>query len=340
MKNQKLFAISITLILFSFFTTAGFCDGDGKVNMEQWTEIIKHGSVKSGSQDNFPACAGDDAAWCGPCWNNPENTWCCTHRGGSLPNCGYESDQCKYCEGCHKKDGSCTNICTKPAHGAGGATNIKITNSTDNDIEIAFVTGAEGGACKDSGKMISYQWIADNTTWCKDPTQLGGGANAGHCTATIPKKGSVELTRTGEDALKCLTGAIHLGGYSSCPPPTGFTQGEFTFNPTDTEGEAVDISLVNGVNYALTINLPGDAWRVQDGGPMVKSIGPNAGINEDNNKNGIFPPGCTDCIRLLGDLPCAGIPSKLKCQQSRICNVDRTGVTGGTVEFVIGDLPK
>lgn len=348
MNNKRLVAISVLSILFSLYTATGFCAGDGKVNMEQWTEIIKHGSTRSISQgnpqENFSSCSGSDAAWCGPCWDNPENTWCCKQRGGTLPSCGKDSSTCKYCEGCHEDDGSCTNICTKPAHGAGGATNIRITNSTDNDIQIAFVTGAEGkeGACKDSNKMISYKWIADkhNTTWCNNPIPTGGGVNAGYCTGTVPKKGYVDLTRTGTDALKCLTGSIHLGGYSSCPAPTGFTQGEFTLNPTDTETEGVDISLVNGANYALTINLPDDAWRVQDGGPVVRSVGPNEGIDGNNNKNGIFPPGCTDCIRLVGQLPCSGIPPKLKCQEKRICNIYRSGVTGGTVEFVISDLPK
>jgi hypothetical protein len=239
----------------------------------------------------FPSCAEAESDWCGSCWMNPVNTWCCKHRGGASPNCGIDSSTCRYCEGCHKDDGSCTNICTKPAHGAGGTTNIKITNATDKDITIAFVTGASGGACKDINKMISYRWVADHTTWCKDPTKLGGDDNAGHCTGTIPARHSVEVTRTGEDALKCLTGSILLGGKLSCPSPSGFTQGEFTLNPTESDTEAIDISLVNGVNYALTVNLPGDAWTVQDGGAKVKSIGPNEGLYGNNNKNGIFPPG-------------------------------------------------
>jgi hypothetical protein len=351
MNNKKLVAVSVVLFLFYMFIATGFCEGDGKVTVEQWTEIIKHGGASNTSQwhppDNSPPCSGTDAAWCGPCWDNKDvnNKWCCTHsEGKKLPDCIPEDhpERCQYCGGCNE-GGKCSNFCTKPAHGAGGATNIRITNSTDRDIKIAFVTGAEGkeGACTDSNKMISYQWIADNTTWCKDPTHLGGGVNAGHCTGTVPKKGFVEVTRTGsEDAQKCLTGSIHLGGYSSCPPPTGFTQGEFTLNPTDTETEAVDISLVNGVSYALTINLPDEAWRVQDRGPMVRSIGPNEGLDGNNNKNGIFPPGCTDCIRLVGDLPCSGIPPILKCQDKRICNIYRAGATGGTVEFVISDLPK
>jgi len=271
--------------------------------------------------------------------DQPANTWCCKHRGGKDPNCGVDASTCKYCEGCHQGD-DCINICTKPPKGAGGPTNIKITNATDNDVTIAFVTGASGGACKDVDKMISYQWVAKNTNWCKNPQQEGG-PNAGYCTGTVPKRNFVEVTRTGEDALKCLTGSILLGGKLSCPEPTGFTQGEFTLNPTDTDTEAVDISLVNGVNYALTVNLPGKAWKVQDGGAAVTSIGPNSGFDGDNNKNGIFPPGCTDCVVAVeGQIPCPKITPNPKCQPKRICNIYRGGWTGGTVEYVISDLPK
>jgi len=105
--------------------------------------------------------------------------------------------------------------------------------------------------------------------------------------------------------------------------------------------EAVDISLVNGVNYALTVNLPGKAWKVQDGGAAVTSIGPNVGFDGDNNKNGIFPPGCTDCILAVeGQIPCPKITPNPKCQPKRICNIYRGGWTGGTIEYVISDLPK
>ena len=148
---------------------------------------------------------------------------------------------CKYCEGCHQGD-DCINICTKPPKGAVGSTNIKITNATDNDVTIAFVTGASGGACKDVNKMISYQWVAQNTNWCKNPQQEGG---------------------------------------------------------------------------------------------------PNAGFDGDNNKNGLFPPGCTDCILAVeGRIPCPKITPNPKCQPKRICNIYRGGWTGGTVEYVISDLPK
>jgi len=189
----------------------------------------------------FPYCTEEDADWCGPCWNNPANTWCCKHRGGKDPNCGVDASTGKYCEGCHQGD-DCINICTKPPKGAVGSTNIKITNATDNDVTIAFVTGASGGACKDVNKMISYQWVAQNTNWCKNPQQEGG---------------------------------------------------------------------------------------------------PNAGFDGDNNKNGLFPPGCTDCILAVeGRIPCPKITPNPKCQPKRICNIYRGGWTGGTVEYVISDLPK
>ncbi len=298
----------------------------------------------NGPLKDFPVCGEKDAAWCGSCWIKEDNTWCCKNRKGpgQLPDCGKDSSTCPYAAGCYE-NGVCANICMKPPKNPGGPTNIKITNYSAKDVTIAFVTAAakKDSACTDINRMISYQWVAENTSWCKDPTQEGGDANAGHCTGVIESGHSVELIRTGKDAAKCLSGAIMLGGKLSCPQPTGFTQGEFTLNPTDTSTEAVDISLVNGVNYALTVKFPGDAWAVQDGGKQVFTIGPNEGLHGDNNKNGIFPPGCTDCIQAIaGQIPCPDITgNNPKCQQSRICNIYRAGWTGGTVEFIITDLP-
>jgi len=295
--------------------------------------------------DSLPVCSGSDAVWCSPCWNTDTNGWCCKSKNSpTFPDCGgtvisqqggkkVVDDRWKYTK-CNQS-GSCVNLCKKPGKADKKSTNIRIKNLTGADVPIAFVTGASGGACKDMNTMISYQWVAANTSWCKKPTQDGGDANAGYCTGTVPKGGQVELSRSGEDGLKCLTGAIHLGGRQSCPPPNGFTQAEFTLNPTDSEMEAVDISLVNGVNYALSANLIGDGWAIQDGGAPVSSIGPNEGINGNNNKAGIFPPGCTDCIvAVQGRIPCDKLTPNPKCQQSRICNIQR-GLTGGTVEFVI-----
>jgi hypothetical protein len=288
-----------------------------------------------GGNPDFEYCSGDDAAWCSPCWNAPDNTWCCKAQGSGSPDCGIDASTCVYTP-CHKGQ-SCDNICIKPPKGSGPPTNIKITNSTSEDITIAFVTAAVGGACNQPDQFIDYLWVAKNTTWCQNPTQIGGDG-AGYCTGVVPANGSVEVTRTGDDGKKCLSGAIQVGGHLSCPPPTGFSQGEFTLNPTDSYTEAVDISLVNGVNHALTIHLPGNAWAVQDGGEKVTSVGPNEGLHGDNNKNGIFPPGCTDCIQAVeGKIPCPDITPNPQCQQTRICNIYRGGVTGGTVEFVIGE---
>ena len=305
-------------------------DEDGMSDGEEATL----GSNALDTGDPFQPCSGSDAAKCSACWNDAGNKWCCPSGG-----CGKDSSTCQYTQ-CKNNKGSCAGICTKPSKNAGGATNIKITNTTSKPITIAFVTGAVGGACADAHKFISYEWVAKNTAWCKDPIHIGG-EGAGHCTGTVPAGQFVEVKRTGDDAQKCLTGAILIGGKLSCPTPTGFTQGEFTLNPTNTNTEAVDISLVNGANYALTVHLPGDALAVQDGGAKVTSIGPNEGLHGNNKKNGIFPPGCTDCIVAVKDrIPCPAITPNPQCQQKRICNIYRGGVTGGTVEYVIGDLPK
>lgn len=296
------------------------------------------------SSDSMPYCTDDDMAWCSSCWMNPGNDWCCKKKNSSdqpVPFCDSISKNptCNYTP-CSN---GCDGACKKPPKNHHGATNIRITNQTDSDVTFMFVTGAvtktgEQGACTDPDKIISYQWIAQNTDWCSSP-QAGEEKNAGWCKGTVKKRASVELKRTGDDALKCLTGAIHLWPEkASCPSPNGFTQGEFTLNPTDTDTEAVNISLVNGVSYAMSINLPGNAWTIQPennkSAQVVKVIGPNEPLAGDNNKIGIYPPGCTDCIKLVGDLPCKNVPNK-KCQTTRQCHVQRGGITGGTVEFVI-----
>lgn len=295
--------------------------------------------LKTGA-GNMPFCTDADMAWCSSCWMAPGNDWCCTKKSNPaqpLPDCGSSSANatCDY-TAC---SGGCNGACRKPPKNYYGATNIKITNQTDADVTFMFVTGAvtkpgELGACTDTDKIVSYQWVAQNTDWCKDP-QAGEVQNSGWCTGTVKKGSSVELKRTGDAANKCLTGGIHLWPEkTSCPAPHGFTQGEFTFNPTDTSTEGVNISLVNGVSYAMSINLPGEAWTVQDNAKTIKVIGPNEGISGDNNKPGIYPPGCTDCVQLVGPLPCSNAPNK-KCQSVRQCHAQRGGITGGTVEFVI-----
>lgn len=300
--------------------------------------------LKSGlSAGSMPLCTDDDMAWCSSCWMTPGNDWCCKKKskGQINPGCGSSSvnSTCNYtlCSN------GCDGACRKPDKNHYGATDIKITNQTDADVTFMFVTGAvtkpgEKGACTDPDKIISYQWIVKNTDWCTSP-QAGEVKNAGWCKGLVKKGASVELKRTGDDAKKCLTGAIHLWPEkASCPSPNGFTQGEFTLNPTDTDTEAVNISLVNGASYAMSINLPGNAWTIQPEvdkpAQVVKVIGPNEALSGDNNKIGIYPPGCTDCIQLVGSLPCKNVPNA-KCQATRQCHVQRGGMTGGTVEFVI-----
>lgn len=293
----------------------------------------------TGFATETPYCADADMSWCSSCWSNPKNTWCCTKKEGkTLPDCGFTTEQCTYtlCKGCE-------GTCRMPPKNHYGATNLKITNQSGADVTFIFVTGAvtkpgELGACTDQDRIISYQWVAQNTDWCKNP-QAGKETNAGWCTGTVKNGTSVELKRTGKDAEKCLTGAIHLWPEkASCPSPNGFTQGEFTLNPTNTATEAVNISLVNGVSYALSINLPGEAWTVQNSTRPIRVIGPNEGIAGNNNKPGIYPPGCTDCVQLVGELPCTNVPNRL-CQQERQCHVQRSGITGGIVEFVIEKKP-
>jgi hypothetical protein len=57
------------------------------------------------------------------------------------------------------------------------------------------------------------------------------------------------------------------------------------------------------------------------------------------NESSRHPPGFTDCIlAVTGKIPCPKITPNPQCQKERLCNVQRNW-TGGTVEFMISDLP-
>ena len=319
------------------------------ITREEFDAALSNVAVVA-SAGALPVCSGQDAALCSSCWANPANTWCCTklQPGKSTPDCGSTDAQCKYTQ-CN---GSCdTTRCTKPGKNDGGETNIRITNKTSKDVTIAFITGAEGksgslSACTDAATMVSYVDIHKANPWCKNPKAIGKGKNAGYCTGTVKAHSSLDVVRpdkgkTGK-AIKCLTGAVMPGGHGGCPSkafPNGQNQFEFTLNPTDTDAEGTDISNVNGVAYALSISIPGEAWVVQDGGGAISgTVGPNGPKGGNIGKKGVFPVDCTDCIQNVGGSVCSGYPSNPTCQGSRICNIQRSGVTGGTLEFIIEDL--
>lgn len=117
----------------------------------------------------------------------------------------------------------------------------------------------------------------------------------------------------------------------------GTSIGEFTLNPGDCD-EAFDISLVNGINSYLKIEVDsGLGWEY---GPKKKAITSihNKAMNSNSGNPGVYPVNCTDCIRLVGDKPCPGL-AKAKEQPARICNIQRIE-RGGVVRLSLESPPK
>lgn len=248
---------------------------------------------------------------------------CC---GGS----GYSNDGGTTCF----HDSACTTSCA-----TGAATALKLTNTTSSAITIGFVTAAYGGACPE-GQLLTAQALA-TAGWCTD--YEAGVDGAGKCLITLgPAGSSTASTVVPNPNGLCMSGSFGLGGFAGCQTstyPTGWTQGEYTLNPKATSQEAVDISAVNGVNYALSINLADPAWFYEDGSAIVnQTVGPNGALNDNIGIKGVYPNSCTDCIQLVGSIPCAGLaPVPPTCNTSRICNVFRNS-SGGVVEFKVGAL--
>jgi len=221
--------------------------------------------------------------------------------------------------------------------GGGGSTGtiLKITNIGASQLIIGFVTAAVGGACPTESTLLTAHELA-NAGWCTN--YQAGVDGAGKCLVTIDAGGSVTVPNPNG---KCISGGFGAGGFASCGTteyPNGWTQAEFTLNPTASTQEAVDISAVNGVNYALSILFDSsDEWYYGPNQTTVSQVGPNNAIDQNVGVPGVFPNGCTDCIQLIGSPPCPNLTTNPTCQASRICNVYRNDAPGGTVEFQVGD---
>jgi len=221
--------------------------------------------------------------------------------------------------------------------GGGTATGtvLKFTNTGAAQLILGFVSAAVGGACPTSSTLLTAHELA-NAGWCTN--YQAGVDGAGKCLVTLDAGASVTVPNANG---KCISGGFGAGGFASCGTteyPNGWTQGEFTLNPTASTQEAVDISAVNGVNYPITIVFDSnDQWYYGPNQTMVGQVGPNNAFNQNVGVPGVFPNGCTDCIQLVGNPPCPDLTTSPTCQASRICNVYRDNAEGGTVEFQIGD---
>ena len=172
----------------------------------------------------------------------------------------------------------------------------------------------------------------------------------GKCTFTLAAGGSKSFAGV-EGKNTCVT-MLFGGLYSECtePGPKGFTQGEVTANVVAPSLEVVDISLVNGSNGALSIDLTSSpGWYYGGAAPgntlpttSITTVGPNGDLGDPANATtpGLYPNGCDVCDGRQQN-PC---PDHLAfggaCKSSNAadnapdCQVNRSSPLGGTVTFV------
>lgn len=294
------------------------------------------GGSSSSCFANTNCCSGSGYSHDGgtSCYSDAACTTACTSTCVATASCcsgtGYSNDGGTTCY----SSSNCSSGC-----GGGSTTELKLTNTSSSAITIGFVTAAYGGACPE-GQLLTAQELY-NAGWCTD--YEAGVSGAGKCLVTLGAVGSSTASiYVPNPSNKCISGAFGTGGFASCQTvqyPNGWTQGEFTLNPKATTQEAVDISAVNGVNFALSITLADAGWYYEDGSSIEnQTVGPNSSLGQNIGIKGVYPPNCTDCIQLVGNITCSGLtPNPPTCNSSRICNVYRNASTGGTVEFKVGN---
>jgi hypothetical protein len=216
-------------------------------------------------------------------------------------------------------------------------TGLVVQNNTSQDAQVFVVLAALGGACDSSNPPITADQL-QAAGFCdqvvENPTQK---PYAGKCQFSLGANQSKTFPNIPNT---CISGNVTFGGYPACPDstfPNGYTTAEFTLNPS-VGAEDVDVSLVNGYNYKVTMTMAGGGgWVVSNSNPpqaiteiVPKSLGQNTG------NPGVYPEDCTDCIQLVGQPVCPGFPTNPTCQPARICDAQRAVSTnGGTVTIAL-----
>jgi hypothetical protein len=291
-----------------------------------------------GTSNGFHTCAtsGDELQCYVDC--SPASPGCCPI-GSSyscLPPSTMSCDFTPCSSDCSK---ACELTTTK------ALTTVAVKNDTNASLTVGLVGFQVFGACTDPLPIESYP--------CDSITTSGVG---GKCTFTLAKGASKSFPPV-EGKNTCVT--ILFGGlYSACDQPgtEGFTQGEVTANVQAPNLEVVDISLVNGWNGALSIDLTDSpAWYfggATHGNTLpptsITTVGPNGDLGASANATapGVFPNGCDVCNGRSKN-PC---PDHLQyggeCKSSNPtdnapdCEANRSSPLGGTVTFVWHGAPS
>ncbi len=227
-------------------------------------------------------------------------------------------------------------------------TTLVIKNNSNEDINTYVILAALGGACDSGCPPITADQL-DSLGFCEQVINPKGSSYAGKCQLVL---GASESKTFPNIPNTCISGNVTFGNYPQCPTatyPYGFTTAEFTLNPPSGNKEAIDISMVNGLNSQITMYTSASGgWESGTENTSVDSISPNyvvdfsdpekvwEGINTNNiGKYGVYPVNCTDCQSLVGTTVCGDFPNPPVCQANAICNVQRNvSELGDTVTIV------
>lgn len=208
-------------------------------------------------------------------------------------------------------------------------TKLSVKNDTDESVAVfvTFAAANPGNAC------------------CPSPATV---EDFGFLTKIHPLMGTFELganeTQEFDSKGKCFSGNICFYIEPQCPVAgADFHHGEFgtsifefTFNPNQGCDEAFDISMVNGINSFMKVQVAEDldlsqGWSYgPDNTPINKIY--NKGLQLNQGNPGVFPVNCTTCTG-HENAPCPTLPIG-PAQKEAICNIQRTQ-RGGTVKLML-----
>lgn len=210
-------------------------------------------------------------------------------------------------------------------------TGLTIQNKTKDSVTVAVVLAALGGGCPASNPPVTAHQL-DSLGFCGNVIESGNPPYAGKCNFKLAPGASRDFP---DIPNTCISGNVTFGDYPACPDKvykSGYSTAEFTLNPTQ-GAEAVDISLVNGMNYQVNMYMSGGngTWDYGTTNTPIDSIIPKP-LGQNTGNPGVYPMNCTDCIQLVGSSVCPNFPKNPTCQPSRICNAQRSFAdAGGTI---------
>jgi hypothetical protein len=192
-----------------------------------------------------------------------------------------------------------SELCLVPA--ATGPSTFKMTNTTSAAVTVYMHFAAVGGACPASNPPLG----PGDVSFCENISGLT-------CNFQLDAAGGATATRTFPTiANRCLSGTFSFGLEVSCASPTGVTGAEYSLNVASGFQQTLNISLVNGWNHDIQMD-------VSSPGGIDTTLGPTTGL-DTTDVVGVYPNGC-DLCQSRQSPPCPGLFPALTPGSSNGCN--------------------